>query len=121
MEYYLFTENNDWEGEIWNFYIPMTKAHRDAIENLIQSTDEYDCPYTISNFTYTENEVDVIVENAEDEGYMPSDIKCEPINPRLVELFPVLDITQNDPFYKGACWTDEDFNVEFGEDGDEDE
>lgn len=117
MEYYIFTENNEWEGEIWNFYIPMTKSHRDAVDALIQSSDEFDSPYSISTHTLSESEVEDLTDDADEDGYMPSDIKCEPINPRLVELFPIIDITKNDPFYKGACWLNEHFDVDLDEDG----
>jgi hypothetical protein len=102
--YYMFVEHNDYEGETWNFYIPMSKEHRDAIAALIESTDEFDSPYEIGEETYSECDVNHYVDHADVTGYMPSDIKCGPLRQRLIDLFPVINITEDDPFYKGGCW-----------------
>jgi hypothetical protein len=105
MHYYEFTENNDWEGEKWHFFIPMLKKHRDAIANLISSTDEFDSPYKISDYVLTESEVDEIVAEEGNTYYMNEFNKCGPLSEELIDRLNVINITEADPFYKGGVWT----------------
>lgn len=107
MKYYIFTEHNDYEGETWNFYIPMEKLHRDIIAQAIESTDEFDSPYEISDKAYDEVEVDFIIRNIKGtSSYMSEFNKCNGINQQLLDklLDQSVNITENDPFYKGSCW-----------------
>lgn len=107
MKYYIFTEHNDYEGETWNFYVPMEKIHRDIIAQAVESTAEFDSPYQISDKSYDETEVNFILMNIKSStSYLPEFNKCGPINQILLDklLDQSVNITENDPFYKGSCW-----------------
>lgn len=105
MEYYVFIERNEWEGETWRFYVPMLKEHRDMIASAIESTDEYDSPYGISKKPLEESEV-IRRCNSGASGYMAYHNKCEPIKQELVDLLREgqVNILEDDLFYKGSCW-----------------
>jgi len=63
-KYYKFIEHNDWEGEIWSFFLELNdreKAILEAASN-IQA-------FTLRKETYTEEEVDELCRDS-DSGYM---------------------------------------------------
>ena len=82
----------------------MSKQHRDDIANLISSTDEFDSPYTISDYTLTEKEVDDLVARESHTYYMSEYSKCGPLSEEFIDHLSVINITEDDPFYKGAIW-----------------
>lgn len=105
MNYYTFEENNEWEGETWNFHVPLTKEQRDSIAHIIESTDEFDSPYHISNYTLSEKEVDNKVKKSRS-GYMKFHNKCEPLSEFQIDALNqgTFNILENDIFYKGQFW-----------------
>lgn len=102
MFYVCLTENNDWEGEVWRFYIPV-EGNEAAIEKLraiIESAVEEagpnpsaddEIPYSVSIRTYTEAEVDLLCEDVED-GYFASHNKTEGITLLPSDRFAVDDL-----------------------------
>lgn len=102
MMYVRFTENNDWEGEEWSFYIPV-EGNEDAIKFL----DEKFCgdTYTITKERLTEKEVDTL-ERFGGEGYMKNHNKLVGILD-YKKLEKVVDTDkelggESDPLYKGG-------------------
>jgi len=93
-----FIEENDWEGETWNFYIPF-KGNEEAIKKLavrIRNSESY----TLVQTPISEKEVDILVKHDNFKGYMARENK----------LSGKLDFTDypnkstngaDDPFYKG--------------------
>lgn len=95
--WYKFTENNDWEGETWNFYILLTQAEYEHLATLVD--DEV---YELSG-PIEEEYIDKKVKYQDDDGYMPKHNKCG------IPRNNVLDVTfeqteEDDPFYKGKFW-----------------
>jgi hypothetical protein len=45
LEYFKFTETNEWEGETWNFYVPLTEEQEARVRELIASRHEHESPY----------------------------------------------------------------------------
>ena len=74
MEYICFTEYNSWEGEHWNFYIPL-EGNEKQIEIFKKQISGFE-NYEVSDKVYSEEEVDVLVENT-DSGYMNFHNKLE--------------------------------------------
>ena len=79
MNYVTFTEDNDYEGETWRFYIPIEgneKALAELDEGLKEAAgeDPYDeFPYHLDDNPIPEAQVDYLVGNlADDTGYMPA-------------------------------------------------
>lgn len=105
MKYYIFTEINDQEGKTWNFYLPISEEERNIISSLIESTDEFDSPYKISENTIDEKSVNILIEN-NIAGYMASHNKCLPLSDIFIDAMKegLIDILENDPFYNGQCW-----------------
>jgi hypothetical protein len=102
--YYRFTEVNDWEGETWHFYIPMTQSEFDIVKDAITSTDP-DNPYRLANRAYTEVEVDKLIKDIPDDcGYMNAHNKCGNITPETLETIKTYNPEDEDVFYKGQCW-----------------
>lgn len=72
--YLKFTEENDWEGETWHFYLPI-EGNETALATLRayldqeKSKGQYDFPYTLGTEPITEAEVDAFVKHS-DSGYM---------------------------------------------------
>lgn len=100
LNWYKFTENNDNEGERWNFYLLLTNAE---YEHLSQLVDDYgDESYTLHSKVFTEDQVNILVENGDD-GYMPSDNKIGRPKNSVLEL--TLEALEDyDEFYKGQFW-----------------
>jgi len=75
-----FTENNDWEGESWNFYIPVegNEIEIERLRDLINTQDDEMCFEMNEDTFLTEEEVDILVDNAT-HGYFPSDNKLDEI------------------------------------------
>jgi hypothetical protein len=76
-----FTENNDWEGEVWNFYIPVA-GNEEALKALRAKLDEWardsgGCEYDLAEDYLTEAEVDTLVKHADTDGYYPDHQKLE--------------------------------------------
>lgn len=96
-EFYKFTENNDWEGESWNFYIALSREEHNQLNKLLES-----CPtesYELDPSPIKEKEVDVLVNNS-DVGYIKFENKANKFQP-----FPKkINWEKNDPFYKGQYW-----------------
>lgn len=83
-EYAVFTENNDWEGEVWHFYFAAT-GYRLQMKQFAKDLDAMAALYIVEAFPYEldmrpikESEVDVLVKHCDsDGGYMASHQKLE--------------------------------------------
>ena len=69
MQYIKLTEENDWEGETWNFYIPI-ENNKDAIKALSKKLNEFpediESSFTLHDSTILEEyDVDVLVKHSE--------------------------------------------------------
>ena len=95
---YKFTENNDWEGEEWEFFVLLADGEHAVLVELLEKVGEYNESYTLSEETFTEEEVRVLVDNADEEGYMPSHNYAGRVANPLPEA---ADFEESDPFYKG--------------------
>jgi len=91
---YKFRERNDWEGESWNFYFYMTDSQYTELKQIIDS-DKYS-PYTLSEKSYTLDEVKTLEENSES-GYMSFENYCG----TLGDLPSKVNLEEDDIFYKG--------------------
>lgn len=62
--YFRLTENNEWEGETWHFYLPIAD-NEEAIATLCELIDtaEDDFGFSLSDETFTETEVDTLVQH----------------------------------------------------------
>lgn len=61
-----FTENNNWEGEIWHFYIKGTEKQ---FHHLSETISDDLLGYSLSDKTYSIDELNVLIKNT-DYGYM---------------------------------------------------
>ena len=105
--YVKFTENNDWEGETWCWYIPVEgnkeslEVLRDKVKKVSTEADFYE----LGSKKLTEQEVDTLVKNANDDcGYMDGHNKVT-YNLDVSELVPLKtpeDI--HDALYKGGLF-----------------
>lgn len=102
--YYCFTENNDWEGESWNFYIPMTTDQAKNIKKIVNKYDDAYGVYEMDDETvYTEKMVDKLVKKGQ-EGYMWSNNKCEPLTDEQYQWILKFKPEDDDLFYKAQIW-----------------
>ncbi|MDX6501846.1 MAG: hypothetical protein QOG23_5106 [Blastocatellia bacterium] len=58
LEFFKFTETDEFEGETWNFYVPLTEEQEARIRELVATTDEQEGPYSLGEEPVTEEEVD---------------------------------------------------------------
>ncbi len=96
--YMRFTEQNEWEGETWNFYIPV-EGNEKELKKLKKLVDEIEAreqngQYTMGEKLYDEKTVDVLCENSEG-GYMS-------VHNKLKGLLKLPKKGKEDPFYKGG-------------------
>lgn len=97
VRYMKFTDTNDWEGEAWNFYVPLTDPNcKLLMDECIRHYNEYaESSLNVDgSHTFTESEVRVLVKNSHD-GYLPTH------NVATISKVPVDD----DPemFYSMVC------------------
>ena len=101
--YKRFTEENDWEGEKWHFYIPVP-GNEEALSKLEKLISEkgYDDIYAFHKEMFTEAEVDVLVKYSE-QGYMPHHNKLSGLldYKSLLKAMDFVD-EDKDPLYKGG-------------------
>lgn len=100
--YAKFTENNEWEGETWHFYIPI-EGNQEALAQLSTELDEIDEEpqrYEVDLTPLPEFEVDVLVKHT-DCGYMHYHNKLTGVLTLPAQVFEDLKDLDNDPFYKG--------------------
>lgn len=98
--YAKFTEINDWEGETWNFYIPIKGNEKamDLIDALIDGREEY---FLRRGKAFTEQEIDALCARESSTSYMNKHNKVS----KILELPESVDFdADDDPFYKGKCW-----------------
>jgi hypothetical protein len=77
-EFVLLTEDNDWEGEQWSFFLQLD-GNEDAIQRLaedIKRADfetQWEFPFSLLTTPVTEAEVDTVIRFAAEgtDGYMP--------------------------------------------------
>jgi hypothetical protein len=102
MKYYQFTENLD--NKTVTYYVPMSKEHRDMIASLIESNDEFDSPYAISEEPGDADTVYFYKRLMKTVGFETH--VCNQLTPMFIERLEegLINITENDPFYKGYCW-----------------
>lgn len=89
-----FTEHNDWEGETWNFYIPL-EGNKEALHelyDLVKNVDDYELD--MKNIITNEQVNALINHGNHDSGYMDTHNK----------LSGVLDmnLVTADGLYKGG-------------------
>lgn len=65
-KYIKFREYNDWEGEVWNWFIPI-EGNDKSIEKLKKLIK--DSEYSISNKEYSEKDVDLLISEESRTGY----------------------------------------------------
>ena len=112
--YYRFTENNDWEGEKWHFYIPAkgNEAEVDKlrdnllkVEHFYKLTEQGECDYELAVKLYTEDTVNTLVENDSSQGYLPKHNKLTGFlkTPKLEVVVGEHEvISWGENFYKGG-------------------
>ena len=96
------TENNDWEGESWNFYFEATPEKEAALRDLLRMIDElgYSDSYELSDKRFTHDTVKTLIEHAND-----GDCTYMDEHNYVGELTSVpvpSDFAESDPFYKGS-------------------
>lgn len=77
MQFVKFTETNHWEGETWRFYLQVD-GNEDEITKLRRlladatKASKIGLDYTLDDKLMPEAAVDAIVDNCDDDGYMPA-------------------------------------------------
>lgn len=74
MKFIKFTENNDWEGESWNFWLQVDGNEKE-IEEFREKISE-NSPYELANEIIDEKEVDTLVKHCTS-GYFDSENKVK--------------------------------------------
>jgi len=109
LNYFRFTENNNWEGEKWHWYIPDTVQNRQDIEKVRKLIADFEkdgdtCPYSVSaTAEYTRAKVKTWCERDDnDRGYMP---KHNLVTGFTKPIPDSVDWGNEDPFYKGMLFS----------------
>lgn len=96
MKYYRLSENNEWEGETWHFYIPVEGNE----EEMVKLKEKYIDGeiYCVSIKKFTEERVDILCEDDNNTSYMNKHNKLKGKLTVPENLSPKTD----DPLYKGG-------------------
>jgi len=96
---YKFTEDNDWEGEEWSWFVRMSEEEHKELTELIAEMEEWDCgtPYSISSDTYDEETVEQYIETS-DSGYLDDYADAGTFNGLVPDSS---EFEESDPFHKG--------------------
>lgn len=114
-QYFRFTEDNEWEGETWHFYIPV-KGNEEAVASIrasIERINEYNAAnkgceiqYSFSAKLYTRNQIDALIDCDDDEcSYMAAHNRlCGYLKaPKLAVILNEDSISEwTKHFYKGG-------------------
>lgn len=94
-DYLRFTEENDWEGETWNFYIPIenNEAALSHLRTLIEGQNQYE----LGTEPFSKKTVKTLDRNSRVE-YMALENRLSGI----LLLPDRIDWENDDPFYKGG-------------------
>jgi hypothetical protein len=98
LEYFKFTEMNEWEGETLNFYVPLTEEQEARIRELIAAGDEHENPYSLSIEPIPEDEVDDLMVTRGTTIAVAAHNKCGPLERDLSGLHS----SEADFFHKGV-------------------
>lgn len=99
MKYMMFTENNEWEGETWNFFIPIegNEAVIEKIRKLIRGNSAYE----LGEPVWTQSEVEKLLRKPSRTDYINEFNLVSAVN----DLPDTIDWERdNDPFYKGKAF-----------------
>jgi hypothetical protein len=94
--FYHINENNDWEGEDWNFYLVQegNELFIERLKEAIAKFDEYGETLEISDKLVSEKEVDTLVKHSKS-GYMAYYNKVDKvISPDVIEMDSMEDFFQ---------------------------
>lgn len=109
-QFYQIIETNDNEGEVWNFYVPLTEDEADHLDTVFACADEsFQESFEFGNEAIAEAEIDILVKRGNGRsGYMPAHNKCSGTSLDILAL-PVGEETEElyDQLYKGGCWIKE--------------
>lgn len=98
LEFFRFTETDEFEGETWNFYVPLTDEQEARIRELVAATDEHESPYSLSTEPVTEEEVDDLMATLGTTTVVAEHNKCGPLDADLPHTLHAED----DFFHKGT-------------------
>lgn len=96
-QYYEVIENNDWEGEAWHFFVPLTEVEAKSLRAYVNAAGP---AYSMSDEPVSEEEVDECMALEGDTSYLSEYNKCAPLNKTLPETFD----PDNDLLYKGGLF-----------------
>jgi len=99
-EFFKFTETDEFEGETWNFYVPLTEEQEARIRELVAATDEQEVPYSLSEEPLTEEEADDLMASRGTTTVVAEHNKCGLLDTDL----PSTLHAENDFFHKGALF-----------------
>jgi hypothetical protein len=98
LEFFKFTETDEFEGETWNFYVPLTEEQEARIRELVAATYEQEVPYSLSEEPVTGEEVDDLMATLGTTTVVAEHNKCGPLGAALPDTLH----SENDFFHKGA-------------------
>ena len=112
--YVCFVENNDWEGETWNFYIP--ECYFAQIQDLLvfyenyikeKNQDDPGIPYSIKSLKsckpklYSIEQIKVLVDNDHGSYMSAHNLIKDQLNQKAIIECKKEIKNDEDPFYKG--------------------
>lgn len=104
-QFYVFVERNDNEGETWCFYVPLTEAEFDHLQDVLDNADDQiNETYSISG-PIAEEHVDILIQYGNEAvGYFDPHTKCVGAH----NVFEIEVGCDNDELmeilYKGQYW-----------------
>lgn len=96
MDYYRVTEDNDCEGECWNFFVPLTAEQVERLRAALADRKDF----SMQVRTYSEAEVQAFMGQEGCTSYLPEYNRCAPLTVEIPEDLDAFD----ELFYKGGAF-----------------
>jgi hypothetical protein len=95
--YYEITEDNEWEGETWHFFVPLTPAEASALRTYVEAAGPN---YNMSEAPVSDEDIETLTSRPGNTTYLPEYSRCEILDQAIPAFFD----SDNDLLYKGGLF-----------------
>jgi hypothetical protein len=96
-QYFEITENNDWEGETWHFFVPLAPDEELKLRQYVKAAGS---AYRMAAEPTPLITIEVLLEREGATTYYGEYCRCAPLEKAIPDVFD----TENDVLYKGGLF-----------------
>jgi hypothetical protein len=96
-QYFEITENNDWEGETWHFFVPLTPNEEQKLRQYVKAGGP---AYRMAVEAVALINIEVLMGHEGSTTYYGEFCRCAPLEKPIPDAFD----SENDQLYKGGLF-----------------